>query len=209
MVCEFVESMVRRWLFWVSKQNLNPSSWRIWHINNHWKQIKNEKAMAPQSKGGQELKNKPMNITKVIPNIQKLPCMLLLLLEFKDDLHNFNCLKWVRNKKVMRLESRWGYKEKKNKNAFCKLKSLFFLALFFPYSFFFALQRWYLELDIRIPYHFKSLNMKHIWQRYKSMLDHRQANPLYSTIVQRIFFCWKNCVKLARFGGDFIWNRDI
>jgi hypothetical protein len=35
---------------------LNPSSWHIWHINDYQKQIKNEKVMAPQSKGGQELK---------------------------------------------------------------------------------------------------------------------------------------------------------
>jgi hypothetical protein len=43
-------------LFLGSKQNLNPSSWRIWHINNCKKHIRNEKVMAPQSKGGQKLK---------------------------------------------------------------------------------------------------------------------------------------------------------
>jgi hypothetical protein len=42
----------------VSKQNLKPSSWRIEHIKNCEKQIKNEKVMAPQSKGGQKLRIK-------------------------------------------------------------------------------------------------------------------------------------------------------
>jgi hypothetical protein len=35
-------------LFLVSKQNLNPSSWYIWHTNNYQKQIKNDKVTAPQ-----------------------------------------------------------------------------------------------------------------------------------------------------------------
>jgi len=51
-------------LLLVSKQNLKPSSWRILHTKNCRKQIKNEKVMAPQSKGGQELKKKPLNTTK-------------------------------------------------------------------------------------------------------------------------------------------------
>jgi len=55
----------RALLFLVSKQNLNPSPWHIWHINNHWKWIRNEKVMDPQHKRGQEWKkNKPLNITK-------------------------------------------------------------------------------------------------------------------------------------------------
>jgi hypothetical protein len=41
----------RAQLFLVSKQNLNPSSSHIWHINNGWKRIRNEKVIAPPSKG--------------------------------------------------------------------------------------------------------------------------------------------------------------
>jgi hypothetical protein len=48
-------------LFLVSKQNLNPSSWHIWHINNHWKWIRNEKIITPQIKG---VKNSKKQITK-------------------------------------------------------------------------------------------------------------------------------------------------
>jgi hypothetical protein len=44
--------------------------------------------------------------------------------------------------KVRSFESRRGSKRrKKEKDPFCKLKSLFFFLLFFHYSFFFALQR--------------------------------------------------------------------
>jgi hypothetical protein len=46
-----VRSKGRALLFLVSKQNLNPSSWHIWHTKNHWKWIRNEKVMAPKVKG--------------------------------------------------------------------------------------------------------------------------------------------------------------
>jgi hypothetical protein len=35
----------------MSKQNLNLSSWLIWHTKNRQKRIKNEKIMAPKVKG--------------------------------------------------------------------------------------------------------------------------------------------------------------
>ncbi len=42
----------------MSKQNLKPSSWHIEDIKNCRKKMRNDKVMAPQSKGGQKLKNK-------------------------------------------------------------------------------------------------------------------------------------------------------
>ncbi len=49
-------------LFLVSQQNLNPSSWSIWHTNNCQKQISYEKVTAPKSTEGQKFKkNKPSN----------------------------------------------------------------------------------------------------------------------------------------------------
>jgi hypothetical protein len=42
-------------LFLVSRQNLNSSSWSIWHTKNRENWIRNEKVTALQSKGGQEL----------------------------------------------------------------------------------------------------------------------------------------------------------
>ncbi len=61
----------------VSKPNLKPSSWRIYQTKNHWKQIRNEKVMAPQSKGGQKLKKKTIEHYKGrFLNIQKVHFML-------------------------------------------------------------------------------------------------------------------------------------
>jgi hypothetical protein len=57
----------RALLFLVSKQNLNSSFWCKGHTNNHWKWIKNEKVIDPQSKKGgwsRTQKEKPLNITK-------------------------------------------------------------------------------------------------------------------------------------------------
>jgi hypothetical protein len=45
-------------LFLVSKMNLNSSYWRMWRTKNRQRQIRIEKVMTPQSKRGQELKNK-------------------------------------------------------------------------------------------------------------------------------------------------------
>jgi hypothetical protein len=60
------------------------------HYNNRQKQIRIEKVMTPQSRGGQELKkNKPSNITKPILNhLKKSLYVVLSLLDFKDDLEN-------------------------------------------------------------------------------------------------------------------------
>jgi hypothetical protein len=51
-------SQEKAFLLLVSKQNLKHSSWCIEHTKNRKKQIRNEKVMAPQSKGGQKLRKK-------------------------------------------------------------------------------------------------------------------------------------------------------
>jgi len=68
----------------------------------------------------------------------------------------------------MRFESKGVQREK---NAFCKLESLFLFLWFFLYSFSFALQRWFQFAWGGAPVHFKSLKMKQIWWRYLHFKD--------------------------------------
>jgi hypothetical protein len=51
----------------------------------------------------------------------------------------------------MRFESIKGPKKKNKKNLFYKLESLILFLLFFHYSFSFALQRLFLELEVTFP----------------------------------------------------------
>ncbi len=72
----------RALLFLVSKQNLDPSSWHIWHTNNGWKWIRNQKVMAPQSKGVKNSKkNKQLKTTKAGSRTPKkfLVCCFVLI----------------------------------------------------------------------------------------------------------------------------------
>jgi hypothetical protein len=74
----------------MSKQNLNPSSWPIWHTNNNLqKRIRNEKVLHPKVKGIKNLKKNQTteHYKGSFSNTQKIPCMLLL--DFKDDLEKF------------------------------------------------------------------------------------------------------------------------
>jgi hypothetical protein len=83
-----LRSKERALLFLMSKQNLNPSYWWIWHTKNLQNWIRIEKVMVPQSRGCQKLKkNKPPNATKLVPDHSKtFLYVALLLLEFKNDL---------------------------------------------------------------------------------------------------------------------------
>jgi len=154
---------------------LNPSYWCIKGTTNHQKHIRMEKVMAPQSRGGLEfLKNHWTPQRLSLEHQKNSSYVALLLLKFKDDLYNLrwhsyntlNHLKWMRNKKVMRFESSWSKikRRKKRKTHFINW-NFFFLLLFFHYSF--AFQIWFLELEVVLLWHFKSLKMKHILWTYK------------------------------------------
>ncbi len=75
-------------MFLVSKQNLNPSSLRICHINNCLKWIQNERTTIPQNKGGQELKKtNPQTLQRSTLKDPKISYYVTLwVLELKDDL---------------------------------------------------------------------------------------------------------------------------
>ncbi len=165
--------------FFVFKQNLNPSYWQILCIKNYQKWSRIENVMAPQIRGGQELKKiNHQNATKTssqTPTKFLICCSITIraqrwFVDFRwHSYSTLNRLKWIRNKNVMRFESRKGpkWKKRKKKNMFCKLENLFLFLLFFHYSFAFALQRWFLELEVTFPKYFKSLKMKDIWWKYK------------------------------------------
>jgi hypothetical protein len=91
-------------------------------------------------KGVKNFKNPPNAENASSRTPKKILYVVLLSLEFQDDGTPIP-LKLIKNKKVMRFESRKGPKKKREKNVFCKLERIFFFLLFSHYSFSFALQR--------------------------------------------------------------------
>jgi phosphorylcholine metabolism protein LicD len=71
-----------------AQTKLESLLWCIWHIKNRQKWNRIEKVVAPQSRGGQELKNQITEHYKgQFLNTQKKSLYVaILLLEFKDDL---------------------------------------------------------------------------------------------------------------------------
>jgi hypothetical protein len=64
-------------LFSMSKKNLNPSYWRIWHTKNHKKGMELRKFWSPKVKRVNNSKKKTIECYKGrFLNTQTLPCML-------------------------------------------------------------------------------------------------------------------------------------
>ncbi len=138
-------------MFLVSKQKLNPSYWHLWGTTNHKKWNRIEKVMAPQSRRVQKLKKQNhWMLQKPVPKHLKkilVCCSIAIKVQrwfVKLQVPPYNTLnhfKWIRNKKVMKFESKRGPKRKKGKKKFCKSESLFLFLLFFHSSHSFTFPR--------------------------------------------------------------------
>jgi hypothetical protein len=79
-----------------------------------------------------------------------------------------------------------GVEMKKNEKKMCFAirKNAFSLLLIFGWSFGFAFQRWFVELEKAFLQHFKSLKIEKNWESFAKVFGHRQAigdGPIYPT----------------------------